>query len=107
MFTIVDAGGGRIGLRASNGRYVSADPSLSSYLVAHRTSFQGWEMFTWIDAGTGKVQLRANANNMYVSADVNLRFWWINLQNLGTFLAQTQLQTFPAFRKVKVANKSI
>lgn len=73
QFTIVDAGGGLIALRASNGMYVSADTNVAAYapLVANRATIQGWEMFTWTDVGAGQVTLRANTNGLYVSADQN------------------------------------
>ena len=72
-FTIVDAGGGFIALRASNGMYVSADTNIAAYapLVANRATIQGWEMFTWTDAGAGQVTLKANATGKFVSADQN------------------------------------
>ena len=72
-FTVVDAGGGLIALRASNGMYVSADTNIAAYapLVANRTSIQGWEMFTWTDVGSGQVTLKANTNGKFVAADLN------------------------------------
>ncbi len=73
MFTVVDAGGGLIALRASNGMYVSADTNVAAYapLIANRTSIQGWEMYTWTDVGAGQATLRSNNNGKYVSADQN------------------------------------
>ena len=73
QFTVVDAGGGLIALRASNGMYVSADTNVAAYapLIANRTTIQGWEMFTWTDAGAGQVTLKANTNGLFVSADQN------------------------------------
>src|SRR5690349_9217669 len=73
QFTVVDAGGGLIALRASNGRYVSADTNIAAYapLVANRTTFSTWEKFTWTDVGAGQVTLRASTNGRYVSADLN------------------------------------
>lgn len=72
-FTIVDAGGGLIALRASNGKYVSADTSLATYapLVANRTTVQGWETFQWTDVGTGQVTLKASSTGKFVCADLN------------------------------------
>jgi hypothetical protein len=72
-FTVVDAGGGLVELRASNGRYVSADSNLATYapLVANRTTASTWEKFQWIDAGTGQVQLKAQSTAKFVSADQN------------------------------------
>jgi beta-glucanase (GH16 family) len=73
MFTVVDAGGGLIALRSSNGLYVSADTNIAAYapLVANRPTFSTWEKFTWTDVGTGQVTLRASTNGKYVSADLN------------------------------------
>jgi beta-glucanase (GH16 family) len=73
MFTVVDAGGGLIALRASNGLYVSADTNIAAYapLVANRPTFSTWEKFTWTDVGAGQVTLRASTNGRYVSADLN------------------------------------
>ncbi len=72
-FTVVDAGGGLIALRASNGRYVAADSGLAAYapLVANRTAISTWEKFTWTDVAGGQVTLRASTNTRFVSADLN------------------------------------
>ena len=73
QFVVVDAGGGLIALRASNGMYVSADTNIAAYapLVANRATIQGWEKFTWTDVGAGQVTLKANTNGKFVSADQN------------------------------------
>jgi hypothetical protein len=73
QFTVVDAGGGLIALRASNGMYVAADTNIAAYapLVANRAAIGGWETFTWTDVGTGLVTLRAGTNSLFVSADLN------------------------------------
>jgi hypothetical protein len=73
QFTVVDAGGGFVALRASNGLYVSADTNLAAYapLVANRAAVGGWEQFTWMDAGAGQVTLKANSTGKFVSADQN------------------------------------
>ena len=73
QFTVVDAGGGLIALRASNGMYVSADTNVAAYapLIANRATIGGWEMFTWADAGAGQVTLKANTNGLFVTADQN------------------------------------
>lgn len=72
-FTIVDAGGGLVALRASNGLYVSADTNLGAYapLIANRTSVQGWEKFQWVDAGSGLVNLKSSSTGKFVAADLN------------------------------------
>src|SRR5258706_8847968 len=73
QFAVVDAGGGLIALRASNGMYVSADTNIGAYapLVANRATIGGWEQFTWTDAGAGQVTLKANSTGLFVSADLN------------------------------------
>lgn len=73
QFVVVDAGGGLIALRASNGQYVSADTNLGAFapLVANRPTIQGWEKFTWTDVGSGQVTLKASTTNKFVAADLN------------------------------------
>jgi beta-glucanase (GH16 family) len=73
QFTVVDAGGGLIALRASNGLYVSADTNLGAFapLVANRPSIQGWETFQWTDVGAGQVTLKASSTGKFVCADLN------------------------------------
>lgn len=65
-FTVVDAGGGAIALRAqANGNYVSAwQNTPGAPLVALVTAIGAWERFRWV-AGAGLVAL---ANGQFVSA---------------------------------------
>jgi hypothetical protein len=53
----------------ANGKYVCADNSGTSPLIANRTSAGSWEHYVVVDAGGGQIALRATANNMYVCAD--------------------------------------
>jgi hypothetical protein len=63
--------GTTISLKAlDNKKYVSADNSGASALIAKSTSIGPWEQFTVVDAGSGNIGLRA-ANNLYVCADNN------------------------------------
>ncbi len=73
MFTVVDAGGGLVALRASNGRYVWANSALATYapLVANSTTIGTQQKFQWIDVGSGQVRFIASTNGLYVSADLN------------------------------------
>ncbi len=64
------AGGVPFGLLASaNGRYVTAEHSGSSALIANRTAMNTWERFDLIDAGGGYVALRSHANGRLVTAE--------------------------------------
>jgi hypothetical protein len=69
-FTVVDAGGGAIALRAlANGNYVSAwQNTTGSPLVALVTAIGGWEKFRWVVTGTAGAGLVALANGQFVSA---------------------------------------
>jgi hypothetical protein len=69
-FTVVDAGGGKIGLRAmANNKIVCADNNGANPLIANRDSVGAWESFTEVDAGGGKIALFANVNGKFVCAD--------------------------------------
>jgi fibronectin type 3 domain-containing protein len=68
-FTVVDAGGGNIGLQAANSLYVCAENAGASPLIANRTGVGSWESFFEVDAGGGNIGLRALINGEYVSAD--------------------------------------
>lgn len=64
------ASGDIIALRANaNGRYVCADNSGESPLIARSFSVGLWEKFVIEDAGNGQVALKAVVNNDYVCAD--------------------------------------
>ncbi len=73
MFTVVDAGGGLVALRASNGRYVWANSALATYapLVANSTTIGTQQKFQWIDVSSGQVRFIASTNGRYVAADLN------------------------------------
>jgi fibronectin type 3 domain-containing protein len=69
QFTVVDAGGGNIGLLALvNTQYVCAENNGASPLIANRASVGSWETFTEFDAGGGNIGLRAMNNGKYVTA---------------------------------------
>lgn len=67
QFTVVDAGGGKIGLRGSNGQYVSSENGQSG-MMCNRSSIGGWEAFEWLDLGGGQVALKGN-NGQFVSSE--------------------------------------
>jgi hypothetical protein len=56
-------------LAQANGKYVCADNTGTSPLIANRTSAGAWEHYLVVDMGSGNVALRAQANNQYVCAD--------------------------------------
>ncbi len=60
----------KIGLRADNQQYVSADFNQGGTLVANRDVLDGWETFELIKLDGNKIGLRAD-NGQYVSADFN------------------------------------
>ncbi|MEO7714806.1 MAG: glycoside hydrolase family 71/99-like protein [Capsulimonas sp.] len=51
-----------------NGKYVCADNSGSSPLIANRTSVGVWEQFRVVDLGNRNIALLSLSNNLYVSA---------------------------------------
>jgi hypothetical protein len=53
----------------ANGKYVSADNSGNSPLIAKATTVGVWERFDVIDRGSGNIALRARVNAKYVCAD--------------------------------------
>ena len=59
----------KIGLRAVNGKYVSADLGREGILIANRDQLDAWETFELINQGGNKIGLRA-VNGKYVSADL-------------------------------------
>jgi hypothetical protein len=68
-FTVVDAGNGRIALRARTGKYVCAENAGAAALVANRDAVGLWEQFTLVTNADGSIALRAAVNGKYVCAD--------------------------------------
>jgi endoglucanase len=66
LFTVVDAGNGKIALRNS-GLYVSSENSTMP-ITCYRTTIQDWEKFDGIPAAEGKVSLRGN-NGLFISSE--------------------------------------
>lgn len=65
-----DLGNGNIALRSdANGRYVTADNSGASPLIASHTAVGTWETFQAVDQGAGYIALFAMGNGRYVTAD--------------------------------------
>lgn len=64
-FEVVDAGGGLIALRGSNGKYVSG----TSPMYCNATTIGATEKFSWVSPSAGQVQLKCSANNYYVCSE--------------------------------------
>jgi hypothetical protein len=70
QFAVIDAGGGKIGLRSMS-KFVSSENGAASGITCNRTSIGGtgsWEHFTWVVQPDGKVSLRGN-NNMFICSN--------------------------------------
>ncbi len=81
QFTVVDAGGGKIGLRGTNGLYVSSENGASA-MMCNRSSIGGWEAFDWVDAGNGNIALRGT-NGQYVSSEDGVSPMMCNRSSIG------------------------
>jgi GH25 family lysozyme M1 (1,4-beta-N-acetylmuramidase) len=69
-FTLENAGGGYVALRAyANNRYVTAESAGAKPLIANRTAIGLWERFRIVSNADGTVSLRAAVNNRYVTAE--------------------------------------
>ncbi|MES2487465.1 MAG: cellulase family glycosylhydrolase [Bacteroidota bacterium] len=66
LFTVVDAGGGKIALKGSNNLYVSSGNGTSA-MICNKTTIGATEKFTFINVGDWKVALR-DANGKYVNS---------------------------------------
>jgi len=67
QFAVVDAGGGKIGLRSMS-KYVSSENGAASGITCNRTTVGGWESFNWIVNADGKISLQGN-NGLYISSN--------------------------------------
>ncbi|MEK8126770.1 cellulase family glycosylhydrolase [Paenibacillus filicis] len=56
---------------SANNRYVSAENTGNSPLVANRTTVGGWEKFTVVNNTDGTISLLSSANNKYVTAVID------------------------------------
>ncbi len=65
-FTVVDAGNGKIALKAQ-GKYVSSENGTQA-ITCSRTSIGDWEKFEWITNQDGKISLKGN-NGKYISSE--------------------------------------
>jgi hypothetical protein len=70
-FELVDLGGGKVALRASNGKFVCADRSIGGLLVANRDTVGDWETFELLSFDGDRKVLRAT-DGRYVTADLGL-----------------------------------
>ncbi|WPU98926.1 glycoside hydrolase family 30 beta sandwich domain-containing protein [Mucilaginibacter sp. cycad4] len=66
QFTVVDAGAGKIALKAMN-KYVSSENGTQA-ITCNRTTFGDWEKFDWVPTTDGKVTLRGN-NGKFISSE--------------------------------------
>jgi beta-glucanase (GH16 family) len=66
QFTIVDAGNGKVALRAMN-KYVSSENGTQA-ITCNRTTIGDWEKFDWVPTGDGKVTFRGN-NGKFISSE--------------------------------------
>jgi GH35 family endo-1,4-beta-xylanase len=66
-FTVVDAGGGKIGLKGENGRYISSENGVEA-MRCDRTYIGTYEAFDWVIVNSNTVQLKGN-NSKFVCSE--------------------------------------
>jgi glucosylceramidase len=66
QFTVVDAGAGKVALRAQ-GKYVSSENGTQA-ITCNRTTIGDWEKFDWVPTADGKVTFRGN-NAKFISSE--------------------------------------
>jgi endoglucanase len=66
QFTVVDAGGGKVGLRGTNNMYVSSENGTRT-MQCNRATIGGWEQFAWVVNSNGTISLQGT-NSLYVSS---------------------------------------
>ncbi|MEO7213058.1 glycoside hydrolase family 30 beta sandwich domain-containing protein [Mucilaginibacter sp.] len=66
QFTVVDAGAGKIALRAMN-KYVSSENGTQA-ITCNRATIGDWEKFDWVPTADGKVTIRGN-NGKFISSE--------------------------------------
>jgi glucosylceramidase len=90
QFAVVDAGGGKIGLRSMS-KFVSSENGAASGITCNRTSLGGsgsWEHFDWIVQPDGKVSLRGN-NGQFVTSNDGVGAMTCNRPTAGAWEAFT------------------
>jgi glucosylceramidase len=90
QFAVVDAGGGKIGLRSMS-KYVSSENGAASGITCNRTTLGGagsWEHFDWIVQPDGKISLRGN-NSQYVTSNNGVGAMTCNKATVGAWEAFT------------------
>jgi beta-glucanase (GH16 family) len=80
QFLVVDAGGGKIGLRSMN-KYVSSENGVNP-ITCNRTAIGGWEQFTWISNSDGTISLQGN-NGRYISSENGTQAMTCNRTSIG------------------------
>ncbi|WP_433613378.1 S8 family serine peptidase [Dactylosporangium sp. CA-139114] len=70
--TVVDAGGGLVGLLSSaSNKYITAESGGAAPLIANRASIGAWEKFRLVNNADGSVSFKAEVNGKFVAADLN------------------------------------
>lgn len=90
QFAVIDAGGGKIGLRSMN-KFVSSENGAASGMTCNRTTIGGtgsWEHFDWIVNPDGKISLRGN-NGQYVTSNNGVGAMTCNKATVGASEAFT------------------
>jgi beta-glucanase (GH16 family) len=86
QFTVVDAGAGKIALRAMN-KYVSSENGTQA-ITCNRTTIGDWEKFDWVVNADGKISLRGN-NGRYISSENGTQAMTCNRTTIGGWEAFT------------------
>ena len=80
QFTVVDAGSGKIALRAMS-KYVSSENGTQA-ITCNRATFGDWEKFDWVKNADGTISLRGN-NAKYVSSENGTQGMTCNRTTVG------------------------
>jgi glucosylceramidase len=90
QFAVVDAGGGKIGLRSMN-KFVSSENGAASGITCNRTALGGsgsWEHFDWVVQPDGKISLRGN-NGQFITSNNGVGAMTCNRPTAGAWEAFT------------------
>jgi glucosylceramidase len=90
QFAVIDAGGGKIGLRSMS-KFVSSENGAASGMTCNRTAIGGsgsWEHFDWVVNPDGKISLRGS-NGQYVTSNNGVGAMTCNKATVGAWEAFT------------------
>jgi hypothetical protein len=90
QFAVVDAGGGKIGLKSMS-KFVSSENGAASGITCNRTSVGGsgsWEQFDWITQPDGTVSFKGN-NGQYITSNNGVGVMTCNKTTAGAWEAFT------------------